>query len=109
LQTGLIDAVPTPPFYALAGQFYLPAPYMLQMNYAPLVGGLVITRKAWDAIPAATRDVMRRSSEEAGRKISQQVHQEMQEAITAMQKRGLKVTQLTPSAEADWRALFDGI
>src|SRR6185369_12002330 len=56
LQTGLIDAVPTAPFYALAGQFYLPAPYMLEINYAPLVGGLVVTRKAWDALPAAVAE-----------------------------------------------------
>jgi hypothetical protein len=26
-----------------------------------------------------------------------------------MQKRGLKMTQLTPAAEAEWRALFDGV
>ena len=109
LQTGLIDAVPTAPFYALAGQFYLPAPYMLELNYVPLVGGLVVTRKAWDAIPAATRDTMRRAAEEAGKKISVQSHQEMQEAVAAMQKRGMKVTQLTPAAEAEWRALFDGV
>ena len=70
LQTGLIDAVPTAPFYALAGQFYLPAPYMLEINYAPLVGGLVVTRKAWDALPAAARDAMRQAAEEAGKKIS---------------------------------------
>ncbi|MEO8050299.1 MAG: TRAP transporter substrate-binding protein DctP [Acidobacteriota bacterium] len=106
LQTGLIDAVPTAPFYALAGQFYLPAPYMLQLNYAPLVGGLVVNRKTWEAMPSATRDAMRRSAEEAGKKISLQGRREMQEAIVAMQKRGMKVNQLTPSAEAEWRELF---
>ena len=109
LQTGLIDAVPTAPFYALAGQFYLPAPYMLEINYAPLVGGLVVTRKAWDALPAAVRDSMRQVAEEAGKKISLQGRQEMQESVAAMQKRGMKVTQLTPAAEAEWRALFDGV
>lgn len=108
LQTGMIDAVPTPPFYALAGQFYHPAPYMLELNYSPLVGALVLTRKAWDAIPAATRDTLRRSADEAGKRITVIAHQEMQESVTAMQKRGMKVTQLTPSAEAEWRALFEG-
>jgi len=109
LQTGLIEAVPTAPFYALAGQFYLPAPYMLELNYAPLVGGLVVTRKAWEALPAVTRDTMRRAADEAGKKISVQARQEMQESVVAMQKRGMKVTQLTPAAEAEWRALFDGV
>jgi TRAP-type C4-dicarboxylate transport system substrate-binding protein len=109
LRTGLIDAVPTAPFYALAGQFYVPAPYMLELNYVPLVGGLVITRRAWDAIPAAARETVRKAADEAGKKISIQSHQEMQEAVAAMQKRGLKVTQLTPAAEAEWRAMFDGV
>jgi TRAP-type C4-dicarboxylate transport system substrate-binding protein len=109
LQTGLIEAVPTAPFYALAGQFYLAAPYMLEMNYTPLVGGLVVTRKAWESTPVAARDSLRRSAEEAGKKISLQSRQEMRESIAAMQKRGLKVTQMTPPAEAEWRALFDSM
>ena len=109
LQTGLIDAVPTAPFYALAGQFHVSAPYMLELNYVPLVGGLVVTRKAWDSMPAAARDTLRKAADEAGKKISIQSHQEMQEAVAAMQKRGLKVTQLTPAAEAEWRAMFDGV
>ncbi len=49
LQTGLINAVPSTPFYALAGQFYGPAPHMLELNWAPLVGGAVITKKTWDS------------------------------------------------------------
>jgi TRAP-type C4-dicarboxylate transport system substrate-binding protein len=69
----------------------------------------VITRKAWDAVPAAARDTVRKAADEAGKKISIQSHQEMQEAVAAMQKRGLKMTQLTPAAEAEWRALFDGV
>jgi TRAP-type transport system periplasmic protein len=109
LQTGLIDAVPTAPFYALAGQFYLPARYMLQINYVPLVGALVVARKAWDSVPPAAREVLRRSSEEAGKTVSLQAHKEMQESVAAMQKRGLKVTQLTPAAEGEWRALFAGL
>ena len=72
LQTGLIDAVPTAPFYALAGQIYLPAPYMLELNYAPLVGGLVINRKTWNTLSTPTREVMRRAAENAGKRISLQ-------------------------------------
>jgi TRAP-type transport system periplasmic protein len=109
LQTGLIDAVPTPPFYALAGQFYLPAPDMLQLNYAPLVGALVVTRKAWDAVPAAARDKMRQAAEQAGKSATISAHHEMEESVAAMQKRGLKVTQMTPAAEAEWRTLFEAL
>jgi TRAP-type C4-dicarboxylate transport system substrate-binding protein len=109
LQTGLIDAVPTPPFYALAGQFYLPAANMLQMNYAPIVGALVVTRKAWDAVPVAARDKMRQAAEEAGKSATISAHREMQESVAAMQKRGLKVNQMTPSSEAEWRTFFEAL
>jgi TRAP-type C4-dicarboxylate transport system substrate-binding protein len=109
LQTKLIDAVPTPPFYALAGQFYLSAQNMLELNYAPLVGGLVVTRKAWDSIPAATQEIMRRTAEEGGKSITEHGHKEMEEAVAAMQKRGLTVNQLTPSTEAEWRSFFAGL
>ena len=109
LQTGLIEAVPTVPFYALAGQFNLQAPYMLDMDYVPLIGGLVLTRKSWDALPAATQTLMRGAAEDAGAKITAQSHQEMQESVAAMQKRGLTVTKMTPQAEAEWRAIFENV
>ena len=50
LQTGLIDAVPTIPLYALTGQFDGTASHMTDINYAPLVGATVVTKKAWNAL-----------------------------------------------------------
>ena len=109
LQTGLIESVPTIPFYALAGQLYLPAPYMLEINYAPLNGALVIARKSWEALPPITRAAMRQAAEEAGDKIQEQSRKEMHESVIAMQKRGLKVDSLTPEVEAEWRTVFEGV
>jgi TRAP-type C4-dicarboxylate transport system substrate-binding protein len=45
LQTGQINVVPTPPLIASAGQFYGKTKHMLEINYAPLVGGTVITKR----------------------------------------------------------------
>jgi TRAP-type transport system periplasmic protein len=109
LQTGLIESVPTIPFYALAGQLYLPASYMLEINYVPLTGGLVVSRNAWEALPPMTRAVMRQAAEEAGAKIQEQSRKEMHESVAAMKKRGLKVDQVTPEVEAEWRALFEAV
>src|SRR5437879_11451548 len=72
LQTGLTESVPTIPFYALAGQFYLHTPYMLEINYVPLVGGLVVSRKVWDTLPPVTREALLQAAEEAGKKIREQ-------------------------------------
>ena len=109
LQTGLIDAVPTTPFYALAGQFYLPASYMLELNYVPLGGAFVVTRKAWDGLTLAMQDVIRQTGDETGKKITLQSRQEMQESVAAMTKRGLKVSRMTPEAESEWRTLFESV
>ena len=109
LQTGLIEAVPTTPFYALAGQFYLPASYMLELNYVPLGGAFVVTRKAWDGLTLAMQDVIRQTGDETGKKITLQSRQEMQESVAAMTKRGLKVSRMNPEAEAEWRTLFESV
>jgi TRAP-type transport system periplasmic protein len=107
LQTGLIDAVPAPPFFALAGQFYGPCPNMLDLNVSPLAGALVITKKAWDALPPATQKVMRESAEKAGTDIRKQARKEMEESVEAMKKRGMKVHELTPEATAAWQKVAE--
>lgn len=109
LQTGLINAVACPPVYALAGQFYAPAPHMLDLNWVPLVGGTVITRKTWDAIPESTRADIRKAAEEAGRQIQARSRAEADESVEAMKKRGLTVHPVTPEAEAQWKKLAEEV
>jgi TRAP-type C4-dicarboxylate transport system substrate-binding protein len=105
LQTGLIEALPTTPFIALASQFYSSAPYMLELNWAPLVGGTVITRKFWDELDPAAQKALREAAAETGRAIKERGRQEMEESVETMKKRGLTVTTVTPEAEAVWRKL----
>lgn len=105
LKTGLIDVIPAPPFMALAAQYYESAPHMLEMNWAPLVGGLVLTQKTWERIPTAVRPQLRAVAERTGAAVCQQLRQEMDEAVAAMVKRRLVVQRLTPEAEAAWQQL----
>ncbi|MBI3875304.1 MAG: TRAP transporter substrate-binding protein DctP [Verrucomicrobia bacterium] len=107
LQTGLIDCLSTIPFYALAGQFYGPAPHMLEINWVPLVGATVVTKKTWDAIPAAQKTAMLKAAAEAGEAIKQRSRVESDESVEAMKKRGLKVQPLTPEALAAWQKVGD--
>jgi TRAP-type C4-dicarboxylate transport system substrate-binding protein len=110
LAQGQIEAVPTIPMYALAGQFDRNAKYMLDINYVPLVGGLVVNAKTWNKISPATREAMRAAAEAAGKKIQAESRREMDAAVAAMQKRNeLKVTPMTPALEAEWRQLFEGV
>lgn len=107
LNTRMIDSVPMPPIYALAGQVYSAAPHMLEMNWVPIVGAAVVRREAWEKIPADQRQRLRRSAEETGRKIRERGRLESEEAVQAMQKRGLTVHHLTPEAEAAWKQLAE--
>ena len=103
LQTGLIDVVPTLPFYALAGQFYTVTPHMLELNWVPLVGAIVVTRKAWEELPADTRQFLTQSAQKTGEAIQARSVKEGDEALIAMKQRGLQVHTLSPELEAEWR------
>jgi TRAP-type transport system periplasmic protein len=108
LQNGMINAVAQPPFWALAGQMYKAAPYMLEVNWAPLVGATVITRKAWDAVPAEAREAMLKAAKEAGAQIKTKSRAESNESVATMKKLGLKVQAATPEIETEWRKFAEG-
>src|SRR5260221_1955429 len=102
LQTGLIDCVCMPPSFALAMQLDAAASNMLDMNWVPLVGAAIITKKAWNAIPPETQAVLRQSASEAGKLIKADGRRENLESVEVMRKRGLKIHPLTPEADAQW-------
>jgi TRAP-type C4-dicarboxylate transport system substrate-binding protein len=107
LQTGLINAVPAPPFIALAGQIDGQAPNMLELNWAPLVGAAVISKKTWDLLPAATQELFLKAGKEAGKQIKEDSRRESVESVEAMKKRGLKVQTVSPEIEAEWRRVAE--
>jgi TRAP-type C4-dicarboxylate transport system substrate-binding protein len=107
LQTGLINAVPTIPYFALSTQLYNQAPHMLALNWAPLVGGTVVTRKVWDSLPPETCAALQKAANDAGAQIKARSRTESDEAVAAMQKRGLIVHAVTPEIEAEWRKTVD--
>ncbi len=102
LKTGMVDVVPMPPTYALAQQIYRPAPYMLDLNWAPMVGGLVVTTKAWNRLKPDARKAMRAAAVEVGRKINSRSRTENQEAVAAMKENGMKVIKLTAAQKKQW-------
>ena len=107
LQTGLIEAVPAPPVFALAGQIDIRAPHMLELNWAPLVGACVIRKATWDSIPAEVREALLASAAVAGAEIKAHARRESDESVKAMEARGLAVTRVTPELEAKWRQIAE--
>ncbi len=107
IQTGMINVVPATPYFALATQIYTSAPHMLEINWAPIVGALVVTKKAWDEMSPATQDALRSASEKAGIQLRAKARQEVEEAVDAMKKRGLVVHRPNAEQMKEWTALAE--
>jgi TRAP-type transport system periplasmic protein len=109
LMSDTISAIPMPPFFALAGQLQDQTKYMLELNWAPLVGAAVVRKKSWDRVPAAAREAMLKTAAETGRQIKSNGRAESEASVTAMSKRGLIVQKVTPEIEAEWRATVERV
>lgn len=107
LQTGLVDTVPTAPIMALAGQYDLVAKHMLQLNYVPLVGATVITKKAWEAISPSFGAALLKASADAGMQLQRKGRAESAEAVEAMKRRGLQVHPVSPELANEWRRFLE--
>ena len=107
LQTGMINVVPSTPYFALAGQVFNTAPHMLEINWAPIVGALVVTQKAWDSMNPAAQQALRTAGERAGGQMRAQARKEVDEAVGAMQKRGLTVNRPNAEQLREWNELAE--
>jgi len=105
----MLEALASAPFYALAGQFYNSAKHMVELNWAPLSGGAVISRKVWDGLPADTRTELLKSAAQTGEEIQAVSRKESDEAVAAMAKRGLTVHRLDAQARATWEQFAEGL
>jgi len=109
IQTGMINAVPSTPYFALATQIYTTASNMLDLNWAPIVGALVITKKAWDELTPEGQVAVREAGAKAGVQLRAKARQEIDEAVEAMKKRGLKVNKPNAEQMQEWNTLADNL
>jgi len=109
LQTGMIDMVPSTPFWALTLQLYPHAPHMLELDWAPLVGAIVVTRTFWETMSPAGREALRAAAEAAGKRMRALSRRQQRESVEAMRKRGLTVHPVSPEIEAEWRAMAEAL
>ena len=104
LQTDMIDTVPIPPFLANFLQVSTQTGHMLDINYAPVVGAMVITRRAWDNLPAETQAHLRQAAQTAGAEIRTNSRNEDTAAIATMrEKHHLLVHALPAGGQQEWQ------
>jgi TRAP-type C4-dicarboxylate transport system substrate-binding protein len=106
-QTGMIDVVPTTPIAALSLQWFRQTPYMQGLGMAPLVGGVVVRRDAWEKIAAPTRDGFAAAIATAEKTLAAEVPRQDAGAVEQMRARGLTVVELDAAQRAEWRREAD--
>lgn len=109
LQTGLISAVPMPPLLANATQLDTKAPYMLDLNWAPLLGAAVITTKTWNRLDGATKKTISGIAQSAGSQIQEIARDEATNSVAAMKKRGLKIQTISDKEREEWKTAAEAV
>ncbi|MEE8499576.1 MAG: TRAP transporter substrate-binding protein DctP [Kiloniellales bacterium] len=101
LQSGLIEALITPPIAALSFQWFGLAKHMSDLKLAPLVGGLVISTRTWRAIPDDVKPRLLEAASDAGARLKA-IRNLDDDVIETMKKHGLVVHHVPPEVAADW-------
>ena len=107
IQTGMVSVVPSTPYFAMATQVFSSAPHMLELNWAPIVGAIVLSRKAFESMPADVQLALKQSGEQIGPIVRARARAEVDEAVAAMVKRGLIVTKPSNQDLKQWESLAE--
>jgi TRAP-type C4-dicarboxylate transport system substrate-binding protein len=109
LQTGLVDAIQSPPLLALSNQWFGGAKNMLDIQFAQLVGATLIAKDVWDKIPAPVQKQMLESAKVAGVGLREEIRKSEASSIPLMQQFGLNVVHADDKAVAEWHQLAENI
>jgi TRAP-type C4-dicarboxylate transport system substrate-binding protein len=102
LNSGKIDAVYQTPAYAAPAQIFGIAKNMMNLNIAPIMGGVVINQQTWRSIDDAYKPKLLAIVKEIEREFDGAITKLEDEAIQVMSKNGLNITTLTPAQEQTW-------
>jgi len=104
LQAGKLDAFALPPLFAQMQELFKLAPNMTDVRWVPLVGGTVITLKAWERLPESKRGALLEAARKPGDRLRAEIRRMGDVAVVEMQKRGLKVVEIDGATRREWQA-----
>jgi TRAP-type C4-dicarboxylate transport system substrate-binding protein len=107
LQSGMVNAFSTTPLSAAAYQWFGLAKNMCGMNWAPLIGGIVIATKTWNQIPDDLKPKLYEAAQKIGRDIQAEIDNADAQAITIMSQHGLVVHPVSPEIEKLWLSVVE--
>jgi len=103
LQSGMVTAAYLPALLAASGQYFAITSHMLDLPLSPLVGGLLLSDRAWQSIPAELHGPMLEAVAKAARELARETADLESEAVAMMKDNGLIVHEPPPDAMAKWR------
>jgi TRAP-type transport system periplasmic protein len=103
LSTGLFQACSMSPQVAQIGRYYEKAKYMTDVKWALLLGATVIKKDTWDKVPNDIKPALLQAMEEAGRKLQNDIRQNVEKDIAAMKGAGLTVVPVDAKTKELWR------
>ena len=102
LQSGAASAAYLPPLLAASGQSFALLPHMFSPSLAPLVGGLILSDKAWEAVPAEFRQPFLDAVASATKGLYEETMRLEADAVKMMKDNGLVVHDPSAAALAKW-------
>ncbi len=102
IQSGLVTAFGAPPQVAVITQYYNHAKNMTDLKWNLLLGATVIRKPVWERIPADVHPALRQATDEAGRRLREDIRASADKDVAEMKKRGLNVVPVPPEARAAW-------
>lgn len=92
LSTGLIDTVIAPPLGAIALQWFTKTPYMTELPMADGIGGLVVSSKFFNKLPADLQALLLRSGNEASEKLISETRKDNEKSLAVLKQNGVTFT-----------------
>ena len=102
LQSGAASGAYLPPLLAASGQFFALVPNMFSPSLAPLVGGLLLSDRAWAAIPEDLHGPFLESVADAARGLYEETMTLEADAVKMMRDNGLVVNDPPPGTLEKW-------
>ncbi len=107
LQTGMIEGISVTPLSAAAYQWFGVANNMCDMQWAPLLGGIVINTKVWNKLPPALQEKLEDSAKRIGQEMQEEINQADKKAISIMKQNGLNVTHVPEKVVMEWKIVAE--
>ena len=105
LNTGLINAHPSPPYVALLFQWFDKTPFMLDVPLAPVLGITVVTERTWSRIDPDDQAALRASAKRLEQELLRDVAAQERDSVEEMKQRGLTVVEIDDAGKAAFRAV----